>query len=58
MDELARRAIGELTKRVADLETTEKALIAHQSQADKRIGELMSAVDKLTTIAARLAGVA
>lgn len=62
MDDLARRAIGELTKRVEDLENTVKSLITHQNQTDKALIGHGTCINKLTgiaeQIAARLSGVA
>lgn len=57
MDDLARRAIGELTKRVEDLEATVKALTIHQNQTDKTIIGHTTCITKLTGIAEKLAGV-
>lgn len=49
MDELARRAIGDLHKRM-DL------LVEHQNQTDKRIIGLIKNMEDLTAIAVQLAG--
>ena len=50
MDELARRAIGDLSKRI-DL------LVEHQNQTDKAIIGLLKNMEDLTAIAVSLAGI-
>jgi len=57
-DDLARRAIGELVKRVEELELTNKRLIIQQNNTDKCLCDITQAIARLTTIAERLAGVA